>query len=120
MYQAHERAYRRVGTHDLATIGSTFQISPREIGDIFRVSRQAVVQWGGGGIPPNRLAEVGRVADVARRLRRTFKRERIPELVRQANPGLEGGSVLQTLAYPDGTTRVMNALDRLISYVPAP
>jgi hypothetical protein len=40
--------------------------------------------------------------------------------VRQANPGLEGGSVLQTLAYPDGTTRVMNALDRLLSYVPAP
>lgn len=120
MYQAHERAYRRVGTHDLATIGSTFQISPREIGHLFGVSRQAVVQWSAGGIPPSRLADVGRVADVARRLRRTFKRERIPELVRQANPGLEGDSVLKTLAHADGNTRIMNALDRLISYVPAP
>jgi hypothetical protein len=120
MYRAHERAYRRAGTHALVTIGATFQASPREIGEIFDVSRQAIDQWLQGGVPPNRIADVSRVADVARRLRRTFKRERIPAIVRNANPGLDGNTVLQTLSQPDGVIRVMDALDRLSSYVPAP
>lgn len=120
VYQAHERAYRRAGTHALTTIEATFQASPRETGTLFDVSRQAIVQWGRSGVPSRRLAEVSRIADVASRLRRTFKRERIPALVRQANPGLDGKSVLQTLAEPDGVNRVMRALDRLVSYVPAP
>ena len=120
IYRAHERAYRRAGTRALSTIGAAFQISPREIGEIFDVSRQAVAQWSQRGVPPSRLADVSRIADVALRLRRTFKRERVPALVRQSNPGLDGHSVLQTLAQPDGVARVMHALDRLISYVPAP
>jgi hypothetical protein len=120
VYRAHERAYRRAGTSALSTVAATFQISPREIGKIFGISRQAIGQWARGGVPPARLADVSRVADVALRLRRTFKRERIPELVRQPNPGLDGRSVLRTLAEPDGVTRVMRALDRLTSYVPRP
>lgn len=120
IYRAHERAYRRAGTGALSTVAATFQVSPREIGKIFDVSRQAIGQWSQGGVPPSRLADVSRIADVALRLRRTFKRERIPALVRQPNPGLDGRSVLQTLAEPNGVTRVMHALDRLISYVPGP
>jgi hypothetical protein len=120
VYRAHERAYRRAGTGALATVAATFQISPREVGKIFGISRQAIGQWYRGGVPPARLAEVSRVADVALRLRRTFKRERVPELVRRPNPGLAGESVLKTLAEPDGVARVMHALDRLTSYVPIP
>jgi hypothetical protein len=118
--EAHQRAYKRAGIWDLTSILTTFQASPREIGDIFGVTRQAIEQWNAGGVPPSRVAEVGRVADVARRLRHTFKRERIPAIVRQPNPGLAGESVLAVLGEPQGPARVMDALDRLISYVPAP
>ncbi len=119
-FQAHERVYRRVGLRDLATIRDTFQGSPREIGRLFAITRQALQQWADRGVPPGRLADVGRVADVARRLRRTIKRERIPEIVRRPNPGLNGESVMDALAAPDGAKRVSAALDRLTSYVPAP
>ncbi len=118
--EAHRRAYKRAGISDLTSVLATFQASPREVGDIFNVSRQAVDQWTEGGVPSNRIAEVGRVADVTRRLRHTFKRERIPEIVRRPNPGLGGESVLAVLGQPQGTARVMDALDRLISYVPVP
>jgi hypothetical protein len=116
---AHERVYRRAGTHDLLSILTTFQVSPREAGELFGVTRQAIGLWLEEGVPPNRLAGVARAADVARRLRRTFKRERIPAIVRQANPGLGGATVLEALAQPEGPERVMDALDRLTSYVPA-
>jgi uncharacterized protein (DUF2384 family) len=69
-------------------------------------------------VPASRHAELGRVADVARRLHRTFKPERIPAIVQQPNPGLDGRSVLETLAEPAGSERVMHALDRLLSFVP--
>lgn len=118
---AHERVYQRVGEHDLTTIATTFQASPQELGQLFgTISRQAVNKWLESGVPANRLAEVGRVADLARRLRQTFRRERIPAIVRQLNPGLNGESVLEVLAQPDGVARVNAALDRLTSYVPAP
>jgi len=119
IFAAHERVYRRSGDHDLDSIMMTFQASPREVGEIFGVTRQAIGLWFEDGVPANRLAEVGRVADVARRLRSTFKRERIPAVVRQANPGLGGATVLETLAKPAGPRHVLDALDRLISYVPA-
>lgn len=118
--EAHQRAYKRAGVWDLTSILTTFQASPREIGELFGVSRQAIEQWTEGGVPPNRVAEVGRVADVARRMRHTFKRERIPAIVRQPNPGLAGESVLSALGQSQGAARVMDALDRLTSYVPAP
>jgi hypothetical protein len=53
-------------------------------------------------------------------MRHTFKRERIPAIVRQPNPGLSGESVLFALGQSQGASRVMDALDRLTSYVPAP
>jgi hypothetical protein len=118
---AHERVYQRAGEHDLATIRATFQTSPAELGALFgRISRQAVNKWLESGVPANRLADVGRVADLARRLRQTFRRERIPTIIRQPNPGLNGESVLKVLTHPDGVARVNAALDRLTSYVPAP
>ncbi|HZO94981.1 MAG TPA: hypothetical protein VFB22_14650 [Candidatus Baltobacteraceae bacterium] len=121
LYVAHERAYRRAGEHDLALIAATLQASPSELGQLFGgISRQAVGKWMHGGIPSTRLAEVGRIADITRRLRRTFKRERIPAIVRQPNPGLGGHSVLRALAEPGGAARVAAALDRLTSYVPSP
>ena len=103
--EAHQRAYKRAGVWDLTSILTTFQASPREIGELFGVPRQAIEQWTEGGVPPNRVAEVGRVADVARRMRHTFKRERIPAIVRQPNPGLAGES-----GYPRlGNLRVLSA-----------
>ncbi|MGH7706821.1 MAG: antitoxin Xre/MbcA/ParS toxin-binding domain-containing protein [Vulcanimicrobiaceae bacterium] len=76
-------------------------------------------QWIDAGVPPDRIADIGRVASVARRLRNTVKRERIPAIVRQPNPGLGGKSVLEVLARKGGVGRVMDALDRLASFVPA-
>lgn len=116
---AHARVYRRAGDHDLDAIINTFQASPRAVGELFGVSRQAIGLWLEDGVPITRLAEVGRIADVAWRLRQTFKRERIPAIVRQPNLGLGGATVLETLAQPEGPRRVMDALDRLTSYVPA-
>jgi hypothetical protein len=118
---AHERVYQRIGERDLATIEATFQASPAELGRLFGgISRQAINKWLDDGVPAPRLADVGRVADVARRLRRTFRRERIPAIVRQPNPGLGGESVLEVLARTGGADRVNDALDRLTSYVPVP
>jgi len=119
IYQAHERAYRRAGAYDLAAIRTTFQSSPRETAELFGVTRQAIEQWSDNGVPATRVADVARIADVARRLRRTLKRERIPAIVRCPNPGLDGDTVLHALRAPEGTDRVMAALDRLLSYVPA-
>ncbi len=69
-------------------------------------------------VPPLRRADVARVADVANRLARTFRSERIPQIARSPIPVLEGMSIISTLAEPDGAARVLDALDRLTSYVP--
>ncbi|MBV8368376.1 MAG: hypothetical protein JO036_05505 [Candidatus Eremiobacteraeota bacterium] len=115
---AHERVFKRVGLRDLITIITTFRLSPRAVGELLGgVSRQAVNQWMIAGVPTERVPDVARIADVARRLRATIKPERIPAIISRPNPGLGGESVLDVLrAGRPGD--VMRALDRLESWVP--
>lgn len=108
---------RSAGERDLRFVRSTLDLTPHTLAPIFHVSRAAIENWIKRGVPSERGAEIGRIADVARRLARTFKAERIPAIVRASNPGLGGRCVLDVLA-SDGAATVMAALDRLESYVP--
>ncbi len=104
----------------LARAKAILAASPQELGTVFGVSRQAVNLWLADGVPLQRRADVERLLDVAQRLARTFKAERIPQIARQKIPALRGASILGTLQKPDGASRVMIALDRLGSYVSLP
>lgn len=116
--RAYERMYRQNGRRELVVLMSVLGLSTAEVGRLFHVKRQAVEKWLDTGVPQTRLAQLGHVTDVAKRLQSTFRPERLPAIVRQANPGLGGETALAALAQPDGVVRVMAALDRLTSYVP--
>lgn len=104
---------------DLRRAKAVLAASPAELGQIFRVTRQAVEAWK-TNVPALRRADVARVADVANRLARTFRSERIPQIARSPIPILAGKTIMATLAEADGAARVLESLDRLASYVPAP
>lgn len=116
---AHERAYRRHGDHALATIMATFALSAEATGRLFSVSRHAVELWRRNGVPSRRLADVDRVAHLALTLRKVFRRERLPEVVRESIPGLENRSILDAVA-AEGVSPVLTLVRRLRSWVPAP
>ena len=116
---AHDRVYRRRGDHALATIAATFSLSGDATARLFRVSRHAVELWRRNGVPPGRLAEVDRVAHLALALRKVFRRERLPAIVREPIPALRDRSILEAIA-SDGVAPVLLVLRRLTSWVPAP
>lgn len=116
---AHDRVYRRRGDYALATIGSTFDLSGDATAKLFGVSRHAVELWRRNGVPSGRLADVDRVAHLALALRKVFRRERLPAIVREAIPALHDRSILEAIA-SDGVAPILLVLRRLTSWVPAP
>jgi hypothetical protein len=92
-------------------------LSPTKTGRVFGVSRQAVNAWLTKGVPADRLADVDRAGQLAAELTRTFRRERLPQIVRGPIPALNDRSILESLR-TDGPGPTLAALDRLRSWVP--
>jgi hypothetical protein len=114
--KARERAYARRGAKDLADIMRVFGLGATATGRLFDVSRQAVDQWLVGGVPLGRLADIGQVAQAARSLYTYFRPERIPQIVTQPIPGLDGRSVLDVAKTEP--RRIVELVEATRSYVP--
>lgn len=103
----------------LDEVQQVFGLSSAEAGKLFGVSRQAVDQWRLNGVPAERIADVERVAEVARVLYEELIPERIPQVVRNPARGLGGRSILDVLAEPGGPESVRAYLARLYSFAAA-
>jgi hypothetical protein len=115
--KARARLMRRGGLLALMTIMEYLALSPEATGRLFGVSRQAVNLWLNTGVPADRRASVERVSSLTQLLTQTFKKERIPEIVREPMPGLADKSILSTIS-ESGAAPVFAMLDRARSYVP--
>jgi hypothetical protein len=88
---------RRKRGRELERVASVWQLSRRELGELFGVSRQAVTKWLATGVPPDRAEQVADVQAITDLLERYLKRERIPAVVRRSAPKLDGASLLELL-----------------------
>ncbi len=86
-------------------------------GRLFGISREAANEWFSRGVPVDRMADVGRIADLADALQRRFKAERMPQIVRSELPGLGGRNILEIIG-EQGTVAIFDLLDRAFSYIP--
>lgn len=94
---AMERVFRARGSHELLTVKTAFALTPKELGGLFGVSRQAVDKWMDSGVPTRHVAEVDRVAEIARDLKRRFKAQRLPAIVRGPMAILDSRSIYDVL-----------------------
>lgn len=115
MYELAEHTREHGGTKTLAEIKNALDLSAADLGRIFGTSRQAVDQWMDRGVPPSRTAEVERVGDVVRYLRKKFKVDRLPQVVRNEVPALGQRSMLQVLI-DDGAASLHDYLRAAFSY----
>ncbi len=111
------RVYSKRGARALARVSAIFGLNKTEAGRLFGISRQAIDEWYGKGVPMGRLADVCRTADLAEALKNQFKPERIPQIVRSPLPGLGHHSILRFIS-ERGTVPVFDMLDRAFSYIP--
>lgn len=99
----------------LGQIQNNFGLSEGELAELFGLTRQAVQQWRMRGVPNKRIADVDRIAELARVLKRRLLPKRLPQIVRTPAKGLQGRTVLETLAQ-FGVDRVYRYLEELYSY----
>ncbi len=99
----------------LEQIQNNFGLSEGELAELFGLTRQAVQQWRMRGVPNKRIADVDRIAELARVLKRRLIPTRLPQIVRTPAKGLQGRTVLETLAQ-FGVDRVYRYLEELYSY----
>jgi hypothetical protein len=86
---------RRRRGRELERVASVWQLSRRELGELFGVSRQAVTKWLDTGAPSDRAAQVADVQAITDLLEHYLKRERIPAVVRRPAPKLDDTSLLE-------------------------
>jgi hypothetical protein len=96
-------------------IRDTLDVSWPELARLFGVQRQAIEQWRTRGIPAARSADVDRLVEACRFLKRRLKRERIPQIVRARSERLGGRSMLD-LAAAKGPGALLEYLRALFSY----
>lgn len=111
------RTQARRGAGKLTRIMRIFGLNKSETGRLFGVTRQAVDDWYLKGVPLARLADIGRIADLALALHGRFQPDRLPQIARSPLPGLEDRSILTVIAQ-EGTGPVFDLLDRAFSYTP--
>ena len=99
-------------------LAETLGLSETEIGQLFRVTRQAVSQWRRRGIPSDRCAQVDRIVEVAQFLLRRLVPQRVPEIVRTPAKGLAGETILSTLR-DKGAETIFLYIARLGAYANA-
>ena len=114
---AHRRVFARQGIQQLVSIMTSFGTSPAETAKLFHVRRQALNKWMRVGVPQERLADVGRIAQSATALRAFFRAERLPMIVRGPMPALAERTILDTLA-TDGSDPIFALIDGLRSWTP--
>jgi hypothetical protein len=78
-------------------VREAFGLSETELGELFKVTRQATSQWRERGLPPERSAQVDRVVELAQFLQRRLVPQRIPEIVRTPAKSLGGQPILAVL-----------------------
>lgn len=93
-----------------------FGLTKAETGRLFGISRQAIDKWYKKGVPTSRVADVKRVAGVARALHARFIPDRIPQIVREPLPGLQHQTILDALRR-GGSVNVLALLNRAFSYL---
>jgi AcrR family transcriptional regulator len=81
----------------LERIRQVFDLSLTQLGELFRVSRQAVTQWLESGVPDDRLEKVATVASIADLLDHQLKSERIPGIVRREAKAYGGSSAIDLI-----------------------
>lgn len=98
----------------LDELEATLGLNDTDVGRLLGVSRQAVEQWRKRGIPPDRSGDVDRLAAIAEWLREELIAARIPQIVRNPVPALEGRSMLQ-FAEANGVLAWLDHLASLFS-----
>lgn len=93
----------------LAVIGRELQLTKAELGELFRVSRQAVSEWMDTGIPPKRLGDVSHVLRIASLLSRKLKPGRAALVVRRPAPALGGRTLLEVIH--DDPAKALSAVE---------
>lgn len=81
----------------LEEVIDTFDLSYTDAGRLFGVTRQAVSQWLGEGLPADREAKVATVAQIASILRHYLVPERIPGIARKPADAYGGRSMLDMI-----------------------
>lgn len=87
-----------VGAETLDEIRARFALSETELATMFNVSRPALAKWRTRGVPVQRVADVDRVLELARYFHWKVKPQRVPQIVRTPGKGLDGKTVLETIA----------------------
>jgi hypothetical protein len=111
--------YKKDASRSFGRSMAALQLSPAKIGSLFDVSRQSINLWLDRGIPVERIASVHRLEDLVNRLSRTFKPERLPEIVQTPLPGLGDRTIVETIASGQ-IADIYVMLDRLTSWIPVP
>jgi len=110
-----ERLYPNAAARKLERLRRMWSLSKSEAGDLFGVSRQAILKWVQRGVPAERVADVAAVYDLARELERNLRPDRIPTIVRRRAKGLGGRTLLETVR-DAGVEPVYRYLARLENY----
>ncbi len=108
----------RIGAAAIDEIRSCFGLSTEDVAALFHVTRPAVQQWRVNGVPVTRAADVDRVRELTGVFMRKFIPVRVPQIVRTPARGLDGKTVLETIA-DGGVEPVYAYLERLFSYTPS-
>ena len=82
------------GVEMLNTIATLFGLTTTELGRLFGAKRQGIDCSREQGVPATRVADVGRVTELAAKLARGLKAERIPQVARTLNAALGAGGLL--------------------------
>lgn len=104
-------------SRSLAAIRTAFDLSVGELAELFGgIGEQVVEQWLNRGVPADRCDEVDQIAEIAGELRRMFKPQRLPAIVRGKMAGLDNRSIIDVLK-TEGSEPIhelFRALDALI------
>lgn len=81
----------------LLRVKSAFDLSTRELADLFGVSRQAVDQWAERGVPGDRQEKLGTILAVLDLLERKLKSGRLPGVARRPADAYGGKTMLELI-----------------------
>lgn len=115
------KRFARLVWHELTTddplegIASAFGLSLTELGRMFMVTRQAVVQWMQEGIPAARSQRVHTAQRIADVLRRNLKSDRIPAVVREPAKAYGDRSIIAAIRAGDGA-KVLEAVEQVFDW----
>jgi hypothetical protein len=115
------RFYRLVGlairgmSPPLERLQNALGLSNAELGEMFGVSRQAIDQWKGRGIPSDRRGQVADLLGVVDLLDRKLKEGRLP-LVARRPASVFGGRSLLEMAASDEHTQLRDAVERAFDW----